>query len=166
MNSKNWISLASLCVLFLVACGPRTTPPAPDITAGVYIGVGYEFFHWEEGLAVMIWHDAAQSSSCDSSGSTSSPTHVVRCHAISKAGIRFDWHLETDDGKTAVFTINEAAYDLTNGALFIVTTASGVTEVSQLERDLSNVQPNNESVVEFSLSDHDVNEFIQSTSSK
>ena len=144
---------------------PASTPPAPDMAGGAYLQSGYEFFRWSEGLRIMIWHDAVSSSGCGSSVSTRDRTHVVECFAISQDGQRVDWRLETDDGLTALFTIDGATYDLGSGNLFLVSTAGVETEVRQAQRDLSGVEPQNDSILEFSLKDEDIQAFIQSTSS-
>lgn len=152
-------------ILGVIGCSRVSTPPAPDMAAGVYVRAGYEYFHWKEGLAVMIWHDATKSSSCESSGSTSEVTHVVRCHAISEANHRFDWQIETRDGLTAEFSIDDNSFDLSDGNVFIVTTANGKTDIRQLQRDLSSVKPEGDSITEYALMDVDIQRFIQSTSS-
>jgi hypothetical protein len=48
--------------------------------------------------------------------------------------------VQTADGKTALFTIDNTSYDLADGALFLITTEDGQAEVQQLQRDLSGVQ--------------------------
>ena len=98
--------LATILFWGIFACSPSSTPPGPDMAAGVYIDAAYEFFHWEEGLNVMIWHNAISSSSCNSSGSTDDPVHTVECNAASPKNHQFDWQIKTVDGLTGEFTIN------------------------------------------------------------
>ncbi|MCJ7567530.1 MAG: hypothetical protein MUO58_08325, partial [Anaerolineales bacterium] len=124
--------------------------------------MAYEYFHWKEGLDVMIWHDAIESSSCDSSGSTSAKTHVVRCQAISESKQSFDWQIETSDGLTGEFVLNNNQFDLSDGKIFVVSTAQDPIEIQQYQRDLSGVRPERESIVEFGLNDSDIEGFIQS----
>ncbi|NIS83203.1 MAG: hypothetical protein GTO14_24050 [Anaerolineales bacterium] len=162
---KVYLAVVVLAMLFIGACSPTMTPPSPDMAAGVYVQSGYEFFRWDEGLSIMIWHDGTISSACGSSGSTTRPMLVIQCHAISKKDHRFDWRLETDDGITAKFSIDNTDFDLGDGNLFIISTASGETVVKQLQRDLSNVKAISESIVGFGLMDDDVKAFIQPTPS-
>jgi len=47
-------------------------------------------------------------------------------------GRRVEWQVQTTDGETAQFWINNVDYDLGAGALFILTTRNGTTDVRQL----------------------------------
>lgn len=134
------------------------------MAAGVYIQSGYEFYRWEEGLTLMIWFDGAKSSACGSSSSTSDPLFVLRCHAVSRSDFRIDWYLETDDGVTADFSIDGKPFDLENGKLFLITTSTGEAEVLQIERDLSGVRPEADSITEFGLNDPTIQDFIHVSS--
>ena len=166
MNRNNLIYLLSLSVLFslgLVSCFRSSTPPGPDMAGGVYEYAGYEFFHWQEGLNILIWHDAIATSSCDSSGATDNDTHLVQCQAVSEAGYDFFWQIETDDGRTAQFSINSQPFDLANGTVFLVTTADGQMDIQQIERTLSGVNAESQSITQFSLDDPEISQFIQST---
>jgi len=140
---------------FVFSKGPA--PPGADAAAGTVGQASYVLLQWEEGLAAMIWHDFSASSR--GSGSTSDPIYRYRGYAESPGGHRFDWEAQTADGKTALFDIDGTRYDLTAGRLFIVTTQDGATLVRQLDRDLSSVQTNRESIVAFAKSDPDVAEF-------
>ena len=170
MNTQN-IKAIHLCaiLMILISAGcslspvstPVSTPPAPDMAGGVYVHVAYEYFHWQEGLDVMIWYDAAQSSSCDSSGSTSAKTHVVQCQVISDTGQNLDWQIETSDGLTGEFTLNNDQFDLSEGNVFVVSTVQYPIEIRQFQRDLSSVKPESESITEFGLNDPDIAEFIR-----
>lgn len=151
--------LFMLLVSVVSACSSTPLPPSPEVVAGVYVRSGYEFYRWEEGIALMIWHDGIQSSDCASS--TDEHSFVMRCHAISEQEVRFDWQLESIDGKDVDFRINDEAFDLVDGALFIISTTGGDTRVRQLDRDLSTVAPNADGVVEFGLADAAVLEHIQ-----
>jgi hypothetical protein len=161
---KSHILLFVLSGFLFAACSPTSTPPGPDMAAGVYIQSGYEFYRWEEGLTLMIWFDGAQSSACSSSSSTSDPVFVLRCHAITRSDVGFDWLLETEDGVTADFLIDEKSFDLEAGTLFLIRTSSGEAEVLQIERDLSSVRPEADSIIDFSLDDPVIQEFIHTSS--
>jgi hypothetical protein len=144
------------------ACSPTATLLDPETATGVYVHSGFEFYLWEEGLALMIWHDGTNHVSC--SNSTNNQRYEINCNALAHNNNSFDWHLETNDGKTAKFSIDDVLFDLKNGALFVIRSSGGNTEVRQLMRDLSEVQANAESVTEFGLSNPDILEFIQTYS--
>jgi hypothetical protein len=157
--------LATLFVAIVSGCAPKATPPGADVAAGV-VGqqVGFEFMRWEEGLAIMIWHDflgnSGTSSTSESSGFTTDPIHKLQGYAESWDGHRFDWEVQTNDGRTAQFWLDGTPYDLSDGRLFIVTMKNGGADVTQLDRDLSRVQPNHSSCEAFARSDPDLARFI------
>jgi len=160
------IKLFSAITLFfgMFACSYRSTPPGPDMAAGGYNYTAYDVFRWEQGLNVMIWHDAGSSSACSSSGSSDDPMHTVDCHAVSFEGQRFDWQIKTDDGLIGEFRINNDPYDLSDGSIFIVRTTDGIMDIQQLIGDFSSVSLEHESIVAYGLDHAELAQFIQSAS--
>lgn len=146
----------------LSACSHTATLPEPQTASGVYVHSGFEYYRWEEGLRLMIWHDGINHVSC--STSTNNRRYEIECNAIAYTNNSFEWHLETNDGITAKFIIDDHLFDLSDGNLFIATSLGEDTEVRQVKRDLSEVQANAESVTEFGLSDPVVLEFIHASS--
>jgi hypothetical protein len=142
------------------ACSPNAKLLDPETASGVYVHSGFEFYRWEEGMRLMIWHDGINHQSCSSS---TNGQYEIECHGVSIGNHTFELRLETNDGKTAQFSINGNQFDLVDGGLFIVTSSGEDTSVRQLVRDLSEVQANAESVTEFGLSDPDIQEFIQTS---
>jgi hypothetical protein len=124
---------------------------------------GFTFLQWRQGLAIMIWHDLG-SASTHGSGATGDPIYRLSGYASSPDGRRVEWKAQTRDGKTAQFWIDSVDYDLANGKVFIVTTTSGVTNVRQLDRDLSGVQADYGSCVAFARGDPDLARFVDSLS--
>jgi hypothetical protein len=165
--NKNVVRMVPLLLLFLAmllmstmfGCG-KSTAPGANIAGGVYEQSGYMLMKWEEGLTIMIWHDAIVASNSHGSSSTGSSVYTLKGHAESENGIRVEWDLETSDGKTAQFIIDNTNYDLSEGALFIISTKTGTTTIMQLNRDLSDVQPEHDSCVAFGENDPDVADFI------
>ena len=143
---------------------PKSTPPGADLAGGKLEQTGYVFLGWKEGLRIMIWHDIPESYIGGGSGSTRDPVYRYHGYAESSEGRRFEVDVRTLDGKTAQFKIGDTIYDLSNGTLFLVTTIGGKTEVKQLQRDLSDVELNHESIVAFAQSDPDVARFAGVTS--
>jgi hypothetical protein len=125
----------------------------------VYIHSGFEFYRWNEGLELMIWHEGIKSSGCASS--TNDQDFILQCHAVSNDNYQFDWHLETRDGETAEFSVNDQSFDLDNGSLFLLTNPDGMTNVKQFQRNLSKIPANADEVVEFGLGDPAVQDLIQ-----
>jgi hypothetical protein len=121
----------------------------------------YTFLHWKEGLRVMMWFDMAEAVSGEGSGSTRDPVHSIAGFASASDGRRVDWQLETEDGRTASFSIDGQPHDLSQGALFLITTTDEQTQVRQLSRDLSAIQATNESCEAFAEADPDVSSFIR-----
>ncbi|UCC87111.1 MAG: hypothetical protein JSV81_20030 [Anaerolineales bacterium] len=165
-SKKPTVLLIALLLATFSACSPKSTPPGPDTTAGAIEQAGYAFYRWEEGLALMIWHDAIAAYMSSGSGSTASPVYELKSYAETQDGRRVDWELQTSDGKTAQFMIDNTGYDLSKGTLFIITTKNDQTEVRQLFRNLSDVQPNRESCLAFARSDPDLASFINDTTTQ
>jgi hypothetical protein len=154
------VLLAALFVAAFSGCTPKSTPPGADTAGGTLEGASYVFLQWKEGLAILIWHDLSYGATgCGGTGSTSDPVYRLDCTAESQEGRRIVWEVQTPDGQTAQFEIDDTGYDLSDGALFLIATADGKTDVRQLQRDLSGVQPNRESIVAFAKSDPDVAKF-------
>ena len=154
--------ISAFVVTFSGCASPATSmPPGADVDLGTFEQTSYTFLRWKEGLAIMIWHDFV----LDSAGnhgprSTTDPVYRAEGYAESKDGHRLDWRAHTTDGKTAQFWIDDVPYDLADGTLFIVTIKSGDLEITQLQRDLSSVQPGHESCLAFAQSDPDLARFV------
>jgi hypothetical protein len=121
----------------------------------------YLLLHWKEGLRVMIWFDGVESVYSQGAGSTTDPIHRQLGYATAPDGRRVEWQLETADGKTATFSINNQPYALSNGRLFLLTMRDEKAQVQQLDRDLASIQPTNESCQAFAKSDPAVSHFIR-----
>lgn len=156
------VALVFLAIGLLLAVSgcSRTTPPGPDTAYGQFEGAGYLFYRWEQGLRLMIWHDATSATS-SGSGSTSDPVYRVEGQAVYADGSTLSWTIETKDGQSAQFTLNGTGYDLSVGTLFLVSTRGGSPQVEQLHRDLSGVQPDQESILAFAQNDPDVTRFVE-----
>jgi hypothetical protein len=155
-----------LAVLFAVAlsgCMTKSTPPGAAIVGGKVGRAGFTFLRWEQGLEIMIWHDL-DSSSNHGSGSTGDPVYRLSGSASSPDGRRVDWQAQTMDGMAAQFWMDGVSYDLAKGALFVVTTRNGTTDVKQLFRDLSGIQADYDSCVAFAKGDPDLVRLIDGLS--
>lgn len=160
MNRKNIFYLLLLS-LGLAACLRSTTPPAPDMAAGAYENVAYEFLHWQEGLNVMVWHEAMTDSNCSSSSESNVDTSFVQCQIRTAEGFEYTWQIATKNGRSADVMLNGQPYDLADGNVFLITIENGLPDVQQLPRDLSDVEPNYDSITQFGLADADISQFIE-----
>jgi hypothetical protein len=160
-----------LLLLTLVSgCIPTSPPPIPEVASGAYKEkAGFEYLFWDEGLEIMVWHDylgpAGSASQAESTPFRMDPLYTLKGYAQSLEGDRFDWEMQTGDGRTGQFWIDGRPYDLDEGVLFIVRRSNGAAEVTQLVRDLSGVQPYAESCVSFARGDPDLARFIEGMSS-
>jgi hypothetical protein len=151
--------VAVLLGLAFSGCMPKSTPPGAAIVGGKVGRGGFTFLRWEQGLEIMIWHDL-DSSSNHGSGSTRDPIYRLSGYASSSDGRRVDWQAQTMDGRTAQFWIDGVSYDLASGALFIVMTRDGATRIKQFYRELSAVQSDYDSCVDFARGDPDLARLI------
>jgi hypothetical protein len=154
--------LAILLILEFLAGGcASVTPPGPDLVSAKLENTSYLLLHWKEGLRVMIWFDGVEGVYSQGAGSTTDPIHRQLGYATAPDGRRVEWQLETKDGKTATFSINNQPYALSNGRLFLVTARDKQIQVQQLDRDLGSIQPTHESCQAFATSDPAVSHFIR-----
>ncbi len=135
-----------LCKMFCIAlivsstgCGTRATPPGESTISTVASGMNIRFLKWTEGLMVLFVDDVNGPHTSSGSRSTENPvnTSIVSAGAPDAGG--YTCLLETKDGKLADCFINEKAYDLSNGTLFVIKQKGERIEVHQLKRDLSRI---------------------------
>lgn len=135
--------------LFLAGCGGGTTPPGPDIVFGTVANTSYTFLDWDEGLRILIWTDVTGDAGANGGGSIEDEVYRLEGYALSPDGRSFEYGVETADGVTADFWIDGMAYDLEEGALFLVSGEGEEVEVVQLDRDLATLTATNEGVEAF-----------------
>jgi hypothetical protein len=152
--------LAVLATAAIAACASSSTPPGANKYLGSFEQGGYLFLRWQEGLEVMIWHDVAGSAVAHSAGSTDDRVYAERGSARSADGRGFEWEVQTTDGKTGQMRIGNNRYDLSAGAVFIVTTRGDTMDVRQLDRDLSAVPLDQVGILAFAEKDPDLTAFL------
>ncbi len=146
----------------LVACGGSSSPPGPNAVFGAAVGkASYLLLDWQEGLRILIWDDIADGGHGSSgSGSSSDPVYRESGSAQAADGRGYEFNLETSDGQQAEFTIDDVAYDLDQGRLFLIRTAGDGTQVQQLDLDLSALTPTNDGIVAFGQETPEIADFI------
>ena len=122
----------------IAGCGSGTTPPGPSSSYGVVEGnTHFQFLLWEEGLAIMIVDTMMVKHHSNGHGSTRDPVYRQTGSAQSKAGDRYDWEIETTDGRTATLKINSVEYEIAKGAVFVIQMNDKKPMVDQLDLDVS-----------------------------
>lgn len=154
------LSLLIIAGLF-VSCARKSTPPGASSVVGAVDGVNYSYSYWEEGLGILIWHNFSPGTEgCTGTGSTTDPVYRLVCHVRTDDGRQFEWEVQTRDGVTGAVWIDGHSIDLSQGAMFLLSSQIDGVRVKQLERDLSELEPNNEAIAAFARSDHDVASFV------
>lgn len=168
--ARNWAGRTlGLLLLFVAFSGCRQQPvEIPRSGASAAIGDGTVIFvRWKDGPAVMICSDFNPRSDkppVQTSGQSGNATAPLIAKEegfqCSGDGRRFDWSMETEDGRSVKCRLDAKEYDLANGTLFLVKTKGGKTEVEQVTKDLSAVQPDATSFEEFARKDAAVSKFL------
>ncbi|MGB3715969.1 MAG: hypothetical protein WA996_16200, partial [Candidatus Promineifilaceae bacterium] len=155
----------ALLTIILVACG-RSTAPGPNALGGSIDQTSYLLLDWPEGLRILIWDDVFEGGHNNHTESaTNDPVFHQSGSAQSIDGRRYEYSLETRDGLQAEFTIDGSPYDLDRGKLFLIRMAQGVTQVEQLDLDLSGLSPTNAGIEDFGRQTTEIEVFIQSMAS-
>jgi hypothetical protein len=91
----------------------------------------FEFLQWRQGLTLLRVDDISGREDSERDFYHDAGT------AWNENGARYEWRLDTTDGNTATFRINENEYDLSEGTLFVIKAKDDKVEVHQLNRDLA-----------------------------
>ncbi len=155
-----WVCLF-LIAGFLISCSPNSTPPGANSIGGVVDGAAYSYHYWEEGLAILIWHDLSYGGEgCSGTGSTEDPVYRLECDVNSTDGRGFNWKAHTSDGVTADMWIEDQSFDLSKGTMFLVSTEDDGFQVEQLQRDFSELEASVEAISALAAGNPDVADFI------
>lgn len=149
--------LLLLCATVAAGCGHKSAAPSapvPQILSGMTRDrTSYTFLKWDQGLAIMLvdWCDGHSMSSSSGHGELDQRNGAAHwwdeVSAEWKEG--YEWQLATTNGQIAKITINDVLYDLARGAVFRIDTGDDGAAVTQIDRDLSNIQPNMNSCDRF-----------------
>jgi hypothetical protein len=143
--------LTSLCfsLVFLLAGQSHRQQQEPakapllTLTGGGSTSVGQTSVDYKRstrGLALVIWWDSAGASE---SASESGPFGSNAWRAFTPAkGKKITWEWKGAREKGGDFKLNGKPYDLAKGMLLLVSTKGGDIRVTQLDVDLSKVEPN------------------------
>ena len=167
---KSLVATAWACLL-VSGCGRTPGPASPDvggpsgiITWSSSAGKGNPLPGIDQGsvyhlgTAFVLWSDAPGGGG----GSSSSSVQGVKCQGslLARDRRRVEFRCETRDAKTGQVTIDGVTYDLTDGNLFLVSTASDRPQVKQLKRGLTELKFERESLEAFGKNDPDIAGFF------
>ena len=168
LKNMFWLVPLAGILLGLSACAGQTTPPGANIIFGSLMAPegfagSYTRLQWEEGLSISIVDDSQGAHDSSGSGSTEDPVWRGQGTISSENGQDITWRVETTDGKTAQFFINEQPYDLTRGTLFLIRTNSGSPQITQHESRAQGTCSDDESCQQILKQDPAVLQFMQET---
>ena len=157
------ISFAVLMLLLITSliagCTGKSTPPGDQVT--------YSYHYWNEGLAILIWHDSsAGSEGCSGSGSTEDPVYRLECTVQPLDGNPFEWTVHTSDGITADMWIDDEPIDLSQGNMFVIQSVDDGIRYDQYERDFSTLEPTNEALASLTEKDQVIIDFVEEVNSR
>lgn len=163
-----WIVPLLALFLGLSACASNTTPPGANIIFGSLIapagfGGSYTRLEWKEGLSISIVDDSQGAHESSGSGSTEDLIWQGQGTISSEHGPDIAWRIETTDGKTAKFLINEQPYDLAQGTLFLIKTNNGSPQIVQHQSRRNGSCSDDESCRQLFNQDPAVLQFMQET---
>jgi hypothetical protein len=142
------------------ACMYRTTPPGPSTISGTIAEAGYSLHRWDQGLTLLILHDAPAGFVCEGSGNTSNPEYVLECHVGSGLNDDLSWEIRSESGYEIQITIDQKQFELSDDALFLAMETNGAYEVEKIDRRLSDVEFEHEAILRLAEVDPAIQAFI------
>ncbi|HBI43585.1 MAG TPA: hypothetical protein DDY78_12150 [Planctomycetales bacterium] len=117
---------------------------------------------WSDGrMAFVVWTDVSGGSSAMLPPvTTKGEGFVFEGRHQGSDGRHIDCRCATKDGRAGTVTINDKTFDLAQGALFLVSTISGQTQVRQLERNTLKLK--GEDLKELAKNDQEIRDFFVS----
>ena len=168
LSSLLWIVPMLGILLGLSACAGKTTPPGANMILASFIepdgfAGSYTLLQWQEGLSIAIVDDSQGGHQSSGSGSTEDPVWRGQGSIGIQNGQDITWRVETQDGQTAQFFINEQAYDLTQGTLFLIKTEAEPLQITQHQGPNLGTCSDTESCQQLLKQDPAVLQFMQET---
>lgn len=171
LNYASRIGFIIAVLLGLFGCGGKTTPPGASFISGGFtepdgFGGSFVVLQWPDGLNVVLVDDVEGEH--ESSGSSSTEDPVWRGQGASRAadGRQVNWRVESTNGQTGTFFIDEQAYDLEHGTLFLIRTGGGQTDVTQHQLALAGSCSDYDECHRTLLNEPAVAQFVQETRSQ
>lgn len=155
----SFVSVGIFLATVTAGCGKRT-PSGPDALSASSSGMTVMLFRWQNGERVMFVDNILGTHSSSGSGSTSDSTYRSIVSASSPSSGGYECRLDTTDGSISAFHIDGNAYDLSNGALFVIRAVGEQVDVHQMERDLKDVPFNSEDCRKYVEQDAMIRELL------
>ena len=133
----------AFCFLAAVGCNTGSQPSLKHksrVVSQNWGGTTVNLCELDGKTAALVWFDSLLDLR-DAENSIAT-THVFQGKFPLADGRKGEWRCEIQDsdGKTGKLTIDDKAYDLADGSLFLVSTGAKGPQVTQLKRDLSGVR--------------------------
>jgi hypothetical protein len=166
-----WMAAIAAVLLALSGCAGKTTPEGASTVFGNLImpeGIGGRFsvLEWPNGLNVILVDDIISGdyeSSGSGKGSAEDPTWRGEGWTRAADGREVHWRVETTAGKTTTFFINDHAYALEQGTLFLIRATPGSTQVVQHNRAPASNCSDQDNCENLLKNDPVIRQFIQET---
>lgn len=112
-------------------------------------------------LTFAVWTDVDSGSSKGSSG-----TGFYELTQQSSDGIRLEIRCDTTDGEAATMTIDGSNHDLSDGALFLISTANGKLRVLQIDYDMDEFPTEHGALKTLAKTNQEIREFFGGNNNK
>jgi hypothetical protein len=177
-------AVSALCIL--IGCGKSNPRGQGKLQSAAIDGTGVTYIAYPDGIGLVVWKDFASTAREEKQGEgpprvkgryynvgpmsrgarsgqegEKFEEEVSFSQIIGQDARRLSWHWETVDGKGGTVTIDDKKYDPRDGALFLISTRGGATQVRQLQRDLSAVKPDRASFERLAKEDAEIARFVQ-----
>jgi hypothetical protein len=134
-----WIVSLLGIVLSVTGCVERTTPPGANMVSGPLLvaegtGGSYTLLRWNAGLTITLVDDSQVGRHSSGTGSTNDSVWRGQGWVRGQDGHDVRWRVETTDGKSARFLLNEQPYDLREGTLFLIRTTGHAAQPQIIQR--------------------------------
>ena len=158
-----WGLLAlSLFSITLLACRQASMPPDPyTLTGTLDERARFHLFYWEEGLKILLWDDLPLGAHSQGSSSDSSDPYLhLDGGGYVENNRGYEYTIDVRDGIEAEMTIDNRAYNLADGTVFLIQTAGISNKVTQLDLNLDDLEPNEEWIESLGRSQPQISGFI------
>ncbi|TFH31676.1 MAG: hypothetical protein E4G99_13680 [Anaerolineales bacterium] len=156
------MSLVVLLIgLVIGGCSYRSSPPGPNQAVGTIDGAGYVFHSWQDGLAILVVYDTPGGFNCAGYAGSSDRVYKLTCLTEASDGRSISWVIETSDGLSARLNVGGNDYAISESVIFLMEALADGVAVRQINRDLSGLGFEHDSITTFMAADADISAFIR-----
>ncbi len=117
-----------------------------------------------EGLSFVIWSDLSSNTKVDGNSATDGASYEG--YQAGKDGMRINFSAKTTDGVTGSLNIGEIEYQLTDGAVFLISTTQEPPVIERIKLDLSKFPKTQEEITEYAKTNQEIEKFFASLNVK